>query len=809
MMDLSDDFKSLQEIVSAALVSATRISTKISAEDLGFQRSLDPNIGNSLDTQNARLLSLVGRLLANAAKGSEVVAPNLRDLDAVEGNWRGVVDVIDSLLEKADTSLDEYTGVVKRLSPGQEQTPALKQRLPKLTNAFRTKDLPKPQVLFENVPQNNATGGFEPLITSKPHAKISFQDSIRQFIDEKGNQQYQHPYQSEIESYKYPTSVYTRAEPIPYQPFETTTATFVDTPEALAAMLAELKTAKEIAIDLEHHDNRSYIGLVSLMQISTRNKDWIVDTLKPWRRRLECLNEVFADPSILKVLHGAFMDIIWLQRDFGLYVVGLFDTHHAARALGYAGGSLAFLLQKFVNFNAQKQYQIADWRIRPLPAEMFDYARSDTHFLLYIYDNMRNELIETSDFSDPEKDRILRVFEKSQETALQRYEHPIYDLGLGQGPAGWYRLLSRTPVEFSKEQFSVFKAVHQWRDTVARQEDESTHYVMANHTVFSIARIMPLDKATLLGVAQPISPTVRLRAHELVATISKAKTEGANGPEMNSVITLVEGARERAPPQDAYQSLAIDPTLIVKPAPTIATLETLPLRIHSSQFWGKTFTNSIWEQRCTAATTNICLALPLPQLSAEVFADPTDVTTQDEKFAVDPGARAEHAFVGKNERSNRKQDDEVFIVKKLGGDRKRKIGEVVENARQPANVSPSSPPTNPATRSPLGDENAEADELSIWDDKGRRKAEKKAAKRLKKQKTVLNRDAVYGEQSSEGKGVEPFDYTNAPSVLHAHQNESKGGKKEKEFNPYAKALDAPKGLGRSQRESAGRSKTFK
>lgn len=86
-----------------------------------------------------------------------------------------------------------------------------------------------------------------------------------------------------------------------YHPFESTTATLVDTPEALAAMLAELKTAKEIAIDLEHHDSRSYIGLVSLMQISTRNKDWIVDTLKPWRRRLECLNEVFADPNILKV----------------------------------------------------------------------------------------------------------------------------------------------------------------------------------------------------------------------------------------------------------------------------------------------------------------------------------------------------------------------------------------------------------------------------------------------------------------------------------------------------------------------------
>jgi exosome complex exonuclease RRP6 len=64
------------------------------------------------------------------------------------------------------------------------------------------------------------------------------------------------------------------------------------------------------------------------------------------------------------VFHGAYMDIVWLQRDLGLYVVGLFDTHWASRTLGYAGGSLAFLLKKFIGFDADKKYQMADWRIR-------------------------------------------------------------------------------------------------------------------------------------------------------------------------------------------------------------------------------------------------------------------------------------------------------------------------------------------------------------------------------------------------------------------------------------------------------------
>ena len=79
-------------------------------------------------------------------------------------------------------------------------------------------------------------------------------------------------------------------------------------------MLVELKKVREIAIDLEHHDLRSYIGIVPLMQISTREQNWVIDTLKPWRRKLECLNEVFCDPSIVKVRKAMTRPIIFDMR---------------------------------------------------------------------------------------------------------------------------------------------------------------------------------------------------------------------------------------------------------------------------------------------------------------------------------------------------------------------------------------------------------------------------------------------------------------------------------------------------------------
>lgn len=99
------------------------------------------------------------------------------------------------------------------------------------------------------------------------------------------------------------------------------------------------------------------------MQISTRTHDYIVDTLALWRH-MHILNDPFTDPAIMKVFHGASMDIIWLQRDFGIYVVNMFDTGQAVRQLNFPRLSLAYLVQRYCGEELEKQYQMADWRIR-------------------------------------------------------------------------------------------------------------------------------------------------------------------------------------------------------------------------------------------------------------------------------------------------------------------------------------------------------------------------------------------------------------------------------------------------------------
>ena len=84
------------------------------------------------------------------------------------------------------------------------------------------------------------------------------------------------------------------------------------------------------------------------------------------------LAAVFADPGIVKVLHGADSDVLWLQRDFGLYPVNMFDTGQAARVLEYPSFGLAYLLQHFCEFKVWSPGSVAGRGEASLPCGHHD-----------------------------------------------------------------------------------------------------------------------------------------------------------------------------------------------------------------------------------------------------------------------------------------------------------------------------------------------------------------------------------------------------------------------------------------------------
>lgn len=445
---------------------------------------------------------------------------------------------------------------------------------------------------------------------------------------------------------------------------------------------------------------------------------------------------------------------------------------------------------------------------------MLDYARSDTHFLLFVYDNMRNELIDRSEPARPDGSLVDVVLKASKEEALQRYEWPFYDETRGLGSNGWNKLLSRTPALFTKEQFAVFRAVHQWRDAVARGEDESVHYIMPKHVIYNIATSLPIDMPSLLGVSHPISQSLRSRADTLLDIIKQAKEAGANGPEMVDVLQLH--------PTKAGESVNPNSSSTVMRASTILAAETtsaphrapgeLPFRTDSSQFWGSIFGSSLWQapKQVVPVSEGLRLAIPLPQLTAEVFSNGTNGPTDtDNTRNVDAGAPPEHQYQ-KVRDSRTSSDDGIFVIRQMGGARKRKMSNTQEQAVSPAQ---SNSLASEAIIGNAGDIEGQS-EILLEDEEMRnrlrKKAERKAQKKLKKEQAqaMKGTKTIPDFDRDMDQPVEPFDYANAESVLHAKRDLNDRSTPKKAFDPYSKSMDAPKGMRKTKREIPGKSFTF-
>jgi exosome complex exonuclease RRP6 len=208
-MEPAQDFKSLQERIQKSLVSTVKTVNRLAAEDLDFQRTVNPDVAEQLDEKSQRVLDLSSRLLRSAASACGLKAPTFEDVDDIDLNWRGVVDVVDTVLEKADTALDEYTGLIKRKDPptgdsvsaspsllqtitDQSQAPEPKKPRPS-AKVVRNANITKPQAHFEIPPDNFPTGPWKPILTKKPHATVPLEKSLVTFKNGSGSVQYVRP----------------------------------------------------------------------------------------------------------------------------------------------------------------------------------------------------------------------------------------------------------------------------------------------------------------------------------------------------------------------------------------------------------------------------------------------------------------------------------------------------------------------------------------------------------------------------------------------------------------------------------------
>ena len=190
VMATDEESRKTRDNVTSALINTTRSVASIAAEDLTFQRSLNPAIADVLATQQARLLQVSQSLINIATARTGVDAPVLDSAEAIENDWTAIVDVFDSLLEKADACLDEYTGIIKK-----SDSPAVAPSSPREANEVsiysrKSQNILKPQRLFQRPPDNKDETPFKPLLKTKPYAIQALEESLAPRISEDGTESY-------------------------------------------------------------------------------------------------------------------------------------------------------------------------------------------------------------------------------------------------------------------------------------------------------------------------------------------------------------------------------------------------------------------------------------------------------------------------------------------------------------------------------------------------------------------------------------------------------------------------------------------
>jgi ribonuclease D len=265
-------------------------------------------------------------------------------------------------------------------------------------------------------------------------------------------------------------------------------AQYIDHDKAFLKLMKALRAEALIAIDTESNSLHAYRERVCLIQLSTRQQDYILDPLRI--ADLEPLGELLTNPKLEKVFHAAEYDLMCLKRDYGFTLVNLFDTQIAARITGQKTVGLDKLLAEHFGLAVDKRHQRDDWGERPLPEESLLYAQMDTHYLPQLRDILRANLEAAGALQE-----AAESFEDACHITLPQ---------TGFDPDGFWRL--GIPAGLNKKQLAILRELYLLRDECARERDVPLFKVFNDHVLVALSEADPTHPSELRNI-RGMTPT--------------------------------------------------------------------------------------------------------------------------------------------------------------------------------------------------------------------------------------------------------------------------------------------------------------
>jgi ribonuclease D len=259
------------------------------------------------------------------------------------------------------------------------------------------------------------------------------------------------------------------------------TPLYLDTVDAVDRFLSGLGPVRALALDTEGASFHRFVDRIYLLQLSTADHEAVIDPLpigSPAR-----LGALLEDPTVEVVLHDADYDLRLLHQDYGWRVTHLFDTRVAAQLLGIRAFGLAALLEQYFGLKLDKKHQRADWSMRPLTADMLDYAAQDTRHLLALRDRLHEAL--------QQKGRWHWAQEEFARAEGTKWEDDGDDQAF---------LRLKGARDLTRRELARLRELVRWRDTIAAELDRATFRVAGNEVLLDLARLAPSTREALFAV---------------------------------------------------------------------------------------------------------------------------------------------------------------------------------------------------------------------------------------------------------------------------------------------------------------------
>lgn len=249
----------------------------------------------------------------------------------------------------------------------------------------------------------------------------------------------------------------------------------IDDPKSFSSLVAELEQVDQFAFDTEFVGEDTYIPVLCLIQVATRDSLSLVDPIA--LQDVTPFWKIVANPAKTVVVHGGREEVRLCRQWAGTPPGNLVDLQVSAGLLGMGFPTgMAAIVQAVLGHRLDKSETLTEWRARPLTPAQKRYAFDDVRHLLDVNAHLSKRLAELGreEWAREEYGRFVDMTDPDMS---------------GKREERWRRVKGSGHLD--PRQLNTLRALFAWREARAHEANRPARVMMRDDLMVEVARRNP------------------------------------------------------------------------------------------------------------------------------------------------------------------------------------------------------------------------------------------------------------------------------------------------------------------------------